>query len=384
MIPELAQVNVLASTRYMSKQGNTVDWATLRKSGIFETSRIKSRFVRKFYVVRHPLEDAEGFVNDLKNMVRSHGYDAVIPFTQATTLAISKLAHGIPTHTPSYDLLTQVNDKRRLVDTVDRVGGIRTPKIYSLDNPVFPCVVKAPKGSGGVGIKFVRNRQELSSALEYLERKKGDGIIHDFWPPIIQEYIPGLIHDCCTLYDQGEVKALITQERKVTLPPEGGAGAIVVSTKEEELGHLTRTLLDAIGWHGPCQVEWKLDSRDGEYKLLEINPRLWGTVELSIEAGVPFPLLAAYLAAGREVEPIHDYKVGVRHRFVFPRELYSCLQKSSHQRVFSIASFFIRFMDPRYQYTFDPTDLKPDILRTRHALKKVVVDRRSAFHSRWV
>lgn len=40
-------------------------------------------------------------------------------------------------------------------------------------------------------------------------------------------------------------------------------------------------------------VEWKVDLRDGRPKLMEINPRFWGSLELAVRSGVNFPSLYA-------------------------------------------------------------------------------------------
>ena len=51
----------------------------------------------------------------------------------------------------------------------------------------------------------------------------------------------------------------------------------IVTTHEPELASTARNLLESLGWHGPAQVEFKFDPRDKRYKLIELNPKLWGT-----------------------------------------------------------------------------------------------------------
>lgn len=48
---------------------------------------------------------------------------------------------------------------------------------------------------------------------------------------------------------------------------------------------------------------------------MEVNGRLWGSLQLAIDAGVDFPVLAASLARGEPVEPVEVYRVGVRSRW---------------------------------------------------------------------
>ena len=51
---------------------------------------------------------------------------------------------------------------------------------------------------------------------------------------------------------------------------------------------------------------------------MEINPRFWGTLDLSILAGVDFPLLTCRMALEGDVESVYDYRVGLRYRWTFP------------------------------------------------------------------
>ena len=62
-------------------------------------------------------------------------------------------------------------------------------------------------------------------------------------------------------------------------------------------------------------VEFKRDARDGVSKLLEINGRFWGSLQLSVDAGVDFPHLLYRLAIEGDVEPVSTYATGVRLRW---------------------------------------------------------------------
>jgi predicted ATP-grasp superfamily ATP-dependent carboligase len=60
-------------------------------------------------------------------------------------------------------------------------------------------------------------------------------------------------------------------------------------------------LLSAIGFTGLVEVEFKEDLRNGEYKVLDVNPRVWGWHTLSRRAGVDFPYLLWLLVKGDPV-----------------------------------------------------------------------------------
>lgn len=63
-------------------------------------------------------------------------------------------------------------------------------------------------------------------------------------------------------------------------------------------------------------VEYKMDVRDGKPKLMEINARYWGSLQLAIAAGVDFPLLHYRFAQGEDPPAQLNYRTGVRCRWL--------------------------------------------------------------------
>src|SRR4029077_3602676 len=78
-------------------------------------------------------------------------------------------------------------------------------------------------------------------------------------------------------------------------------------------------LLTALHWHGVAMVEFKMDA-NGRYWLMEINPRLWGSLALSVDTGVNFPLGLLQVARGEQPSAQPDYKL------VYTRDLRTDLE----------------------------------------------------------
>jgi hypothetical protein len=64
---------------------------------------------------------------------------------------------------------------------------------------------------------------------------------------------------------------------------------------------------------------------------LEVNGRFWGSLQLAIDAGVDFPALLLAAALGQPVQPVRDYRVGVRLRS-FWRDVDVLLARLHHSR----------------------------------------------------
>jgi hypothetical protein len=103
------------------------------------------------------------------------------------------------------------------------------------------------------------------------------------------------------------------------LPRSGVSGRGRPSTLRESiwdpaLQQRAEDLLASLGWTGVAMVEFKVDPRDGEPKLLEVNPRFWGSLHHAILCGVDFPFLLYRLAVDGDVDRVMRYQVGVRSR----------------------------------------------------------------------
>ena len=71
----------------------------------------------------------------------------------------------------------------------------------------------------------------------------------------------------------------------------GRAASYVESISLPEIEELSERFLKRINYYGLVEVEYKLDPRDGQYKLLDVNARIWGFHSIGFPAGVDFPYL---------------------------------------------------------------------------------------------
>src|SRR5215467_11635056 len=124
---------------------------------------------------------------------------------------------------------------------------------------------------------------------------------------LMQEIIPG-DGDCqvsyCVFYRDGQAHSTLCAKRLRQHPREFGRAATYVETAElPEIEELSQRFLRAINFYGLVEVEFKQDPRDGQYKLLDVNARVWGFHGLGQVAGVDFPYLLFADQLGRHAEP---------------------------------------------------------------------------------
>jgi predicted ATP-grasp superfamily ATP-dependent carboligase len=189
----------------------------------------------------------------------------------------------------------------------------------------FPLVVKGVYGSGLV--TYVHNMQSLKDSVATLRELQGEY-------PLIQEYIPGQGYGFFALFNEGELRATFMHKRIREYPATGGMSTCAESVYEPKLQDYGLRLLKALHWHGVAMVEFKKDVRDKEFKLMEINPRFWGSLDLPVAAGVDFPYLLYKMAADGDVEPDFSYRRGLRCAWAFPLDMVrSFKDKAIHLRL---------------------------------------------------
>lgn len=152
---------------------------------------------------------------------------------------------------------------------------------------------------------------------------------------VIQERIPSEGHGLgvSLLMDNGgECIASFTHERLQQYPVSGGPSTDRQSIHNPQLVELSIKLLKRLSWRGIAMVEWKDDIRDGIPKLIEINPRFWGSLELAVRAGVNFPVLYAKAAMGEKVECATNYPEEVRCRWIIPGDILRYLSQPKEER----------------------------------------------------
>jgi len=153
------------------------------------------------------------------------------------------------------------------------------------------------------------NREELLARYhEALELIPSDLIL-------VQELIPGggesQFSYAAVCYD-GEPIVSLTARRTRQYPIDFGYSSSFVETLDiPQIVEPSQRLLAAIRYTGLVEVEYKLDARNGRYKLLDINPRLWTWATIGARAGVDFPYLLWQMMKGRPVQK-QTGRVGVR------------------------------------------------------------------------
>jgi len=288
-----------------------------------------SRYCRRRFV--HPAVDAcpAGFLAALERELVAGGYDVLLPMELSTQLFVTRnherLGRLVRIPYADADLTLRVDDKGFLASFA-REHGIDTPAAFLPRGPEeaaamapglpYPVLIKPRHSSGGRGI--VRVDRAEGCAAAYAK-------VHAQHPvPIMQECIPpgGDALGVAVLMDfASKPKASLVYRRLREYPITGGPSTLRESIWCPSLQESAENLLSLLSWVGVAMVEFKVDPRDGRPKLLEVNPRFWGSLHHAIVCGVDFPFLLYRLAVEGNVARLGGYRIGVRSRSLLHGEL---------------------------------------------------------------
>ena len=133
---------------------------------------------------------------------------------------------------------------------------------------------------------------------------------------VIQDWLPGMREAVSIFYANQRFWAKFAQASYREWPVHGGASVLCESIPlSRDLGDTCERLIQAINLEGCSMIEFRRN-REGKPVLLEINPRMAGSVGLAIACGVDFPMMLHSWATGAPLLEVTGYRTGRRLRWL--------------------------------------------------------------------
>ena len=296
---------------------------------------LRSRHTDVSLIAPHPSESS--FARTLLQHAQEQLPDIIVPVGHASFARLISLSHSLPR---SVRVLIpdaknfQVASNKVLTYELARTLGIRVPREYKQreltanDGQPFvqyPIFAKARLERGGPSTAL------LMSEAEYVafDRSAIGGDV------IFQEYIGG---DSYTFaqngyYEDGHPILSFQHVELLSVPRRGGSGTRVQTADLPTVRKLANRLLAALNWTGVAQVEFKRAS-NGEFVLMEINPKFWASYALSSRSG--HPIAATAVARALCIDQPRSRRGRPKMSMVFPiRELSYALKNRHDQNIFA-------------------------------------------------
>lgn len=262
------------------------------------------------------IADEGQFTAWLRSLNEDAHYQLVVPATERALRAVRRLG---PTDVlrvrailASDDAIDVALDKHRTWSLAKSLG-VPVPEsvlIESLDE--LPPVGGYPVALKTTGSLIVGQRTTVAGGViiaDCPEARLAFLRAHLRYGPVQQQaYVAGHGVGVEFLYDRGRVAWHFAHERIHEGSLRGGASTYRRSIDAPPaVFAAAKRLLDELNWNGVAMVEFKVRA-DGQFHLMEINPRLWGSLALAIKAGVDFPQGLLCLAKGKRIGPQPRYR----------------------------------------------------------------------------
>jgi len=322
-------------------------------------------------------KDRDKTLRSIRQELIDNKYDLVIPLTDFVAIILAQNKQELSQYTTiavnDWDVFQYASDKLKTMK-VCMDNSIPCPRTYIADEIPsnlsdlrldFPVVIKPRTGSAAVGFRVVDNMNELKGVIKATQAK--------FGPSLVQEYIPqtDLQYKTQIFIDRnGMMKSAVVFAKVRWYPLAGGSSTLNVTVKRPDIVESCQKLLKMIGWRGYADVDLIQDPRDDVAKIMEINPRITGSVKICYKAGVNFSEQILQDFLGEPVTECFDYLENIYLRYLHTDLLWFL---NSRERFKAKPSWF-NFRNSSDQI-FDADDPWPFITYSIQSAGKLATDK---------
>jgi len=298
---------------------------SIRMIGIDTNSEIANRYAVDEYCIP-PRRSDPNFIPFVAHLARRKGVDVIfpIPTLELEMFAAKRSlfeAQGQRVIVSSEESLRVANNKALLFRWMNEKGFPCTPHfrtvqcwedfvsaVQVMGYPGRRACFKPPVSTGAQGFRVLdasTNRLELllnappASTITNLEALRDVlASAYPFPELVVMEYLPGVEYDVDVLVNKGKVLSMVPRRNRRMWY---GMSLFCTTEYQQEIMRQTEEIVVSLGLSYVVSLSFKMDGA-GAPKLIEINPRIPGSIISATMAGVNMPYLAVKLALGETVD----------------------------------------------------------------------------------
>lgn len=356
LVLDANQRSALATTRAI---GRHAQYTVITADASSKALAGQSKYSSNYLTYPDPAISIEPFVTWLRQTIEKYHIDFLMPVTEITSRTILEHQDLLPNcHLPfaPYQTVLAVSDKSALTKRAEALG-VPVPDSQYFESAsevdksalTYPVVVKPSLSRVKVAdqwlnttVTVAHDEAELSKIFaqhDYLEQ-------YSF---MLQEFIDGYGAGLFCYYHQGRPIAFFAHRRIREKPPSGGVSVLSESAPvREDMKRYATMILDDAKWHGVAMVEFRVDAQNTP-RLMEINTRLWGSLQLSIDSGVNFPMLLLKGELSEQLSTVDNFRIGQQLRWFLGDVDNLYLQfKDGNKKASEKLRAVLRFCTPRF------------------------------------
>lgn len=281
----------------------------------------KSNYIDEFLNIEDD-RDASKVLNILKPIISEYNIEIVFPMEDAQAESLSQckeaLENGkVKCAVMDWKVFKWVSDKTQLLSFCKQYDFPHPKTVKLLDGNLdeascyvgFPALIKPDHSEGAKGITLVNSIEDLRNQLPSVVEKYGQCSLQEYiskkdyyYNVMLYRGLDGSFGNHCI------IKILRYY------PIGGGSSSLCVTINNDALLKLCSDVLEKIDWHGFADFDI-LEKDDGDYRIIEINPRVPASLRAAAISGINFPeQIVSDLLKGEY--PLYDYKPGKYLRYL--------------------------------------------------------------------
>lgn len=272
-----------------------------------------------------PLANNPGFVSHMLALCRKHNIHAILPLVTKELIPLAsqskefELAGAKLILSPASSLDIANNKSRlyeflqwrgipvpdfRIVETIDQFK----TATEELGYPAKQICFKPSVSNGSRGFRIISSQVDKFDLLfnykpdaTYISVEDAVSILSTGYFPelLVSEYLPGEEYSVDCLAKHGESVLIVPRLRKKMINGISVEGAFI---KDEKIIAYCKQIIKELQLHGNIGIQVKKTAA-GQFLLLEINPRVQGTISAALGAGINFPVLAIQQELNLPISP---------------------------------------------------------------------------------
>ncbi len=281
----------------------------------------------KFYII--PKGNSKNFIKSILKICKNESIDIIIPGNADEILSISKNIESfnslnIKTTISNFNNLNIILNKEKTYTKLKKIG-IPVPEYFRVKNfneflvaikklgyPKKDICFKPAKYSQSGGTRGFRILRKKNSAKKILLNEKPDSIEIDFETTknalrnsgpidlLVMEYLPGDEYSSYIFADRGNMLYCISNLREKL---ERYYSFEAKTQKNKKIENICKKIVQELELSSNVNIQFK-NTKNNVPKLIEINPRIGGTIVLPSASGINLPYLAIKLCLGEKIPTV--------------------------------------------------------------------------------
>lgn len=243
---------------------------------------------------------------------------------------------------PSKEALKIAFNKDKLV-FLNKIKGVNYPEASILKNISH---LKKAVYKHDLVIK-PRNESQIKFDPIYLSINDNDfnkkiNVIENYFKNnielIVQKKVSGVGRGFFCIARNGQIYTFYMHERIREIPLTGGSSTAAKSIYCKQMKQISFEIVKDLNWSGPLMIEYKYDKSLDKYFLIELNPKFWGSLELSYFIGLNFGKKLIELFTLKESNSIikeYDYQVNKKFYWILDGDLVNIFKIKKFKLIFN-------------------------------------------------